>query len=327
MRNFQVSVTIMCNVIIKFRFHYIYQTLCEYLSFVIDKLSVLWYNIFVMLMIGSGTLGKRQKNIFLTVWIILIIILVTLICVIGIPAEHDESIQEVMKDGVLHELNHVEFFGIKVNPGFISAVIVSLVLIAVAVIIRIFAFPRFREIPGKFQNLVELLVEFFDNMARANSPHKTGFVGGYIFSAGVFIFFGTLFELFGVQALTTTGKSVALPAPLSDINGAIGMGFLSYLIILGCGIMTGGLKGALGVLKDFSLPISMSFRLFGALLSGLLVTELVYYYTLTSFILPVIVGVLFTLLHAVIQTYVLATLVSVFYGEASEPKKSNKKKD
>ena len=65
----------------------------------------------------------------------------------------------------------------------------------------------------------------------------------------------------------------------------------------------------------------MSFRLFGALLSGLLVTELVYYYTLTSFVLPVIVGVLFTLLHAIIQTYVLATLVSVFYGEAAEPKK------
>ena len=64
----------------------------------------------------------------------------------------------------------------------------------------------------------------------------------------------------------------------------------------------------------------MSFRLFGALLSGLLVTELVYYYISLSFVLPVIVGVLFTLLHAIIQTYVLTTLVSVFYGEAVEPK-------
>ena len=75
----------------------------------------------------------------------------------------------------------------------------------------------------------------------------------------------------------------------------------------------------------------MSFRLFGALLSGLLVTELVYYYVGLSFVLPVIVGVLFTLLHAVIQTYVLATLVSIFYGEAVEPKpekvKKNRKKE
>ena len=74
-------------------------------------------------------------------------------------------------------------------------------------------------------------------------------------------------------------------------------------------------------LKDFSLPISMSFRLFGALLSGALVTELVYYNTALSFVLPVIVGVLFTLLHAFIQAYVLITLASLFYGEATEPKK------
>ena len=64
----------------------------------------------------------------------------------------------------------------------------------------------------------------------------------------------------------------------------------------------------------------------GALLSGLLVTELVYYYVSLSFVLPVIVGVLFTLLHAIIQTYVLATLVSIFYGEAAEPKPKKEKK-
>ena len=82
-------------------------------------------------------------------------------------------------------------------------------------------------------------------------------------------------------------------------------------------------------LKEFSLPISMSFRMFGALLSGLLVTELVYYYVSLSFVVPVVVGVLFTLLHALIQAYVLTTLTSMFYGETTEkhapkPKKSKK---
>ena len=72
-------------------------------------------------------------------------------------------------------------------------------------------------------------------------------------------------------------------------------------------------------LKEFSLPISMSFRMFGALLSGMLVTELVYYYLALSFVLPVIVGILFTVLHAVIQAYVLTMLTSLFYGEVSEP--------
>ena len=101
---------------------------------------------------------------------------------------------------------------------------------------------------------------------------------------------------------------------------------MSYLVILGGGIAANGIKGVGKTLKDFSLPISMSFRLFGALLSGALVTELVYYYTALSFVLPVLVGVLFTLLHALIQAYVLTMLTSLFYGEVSEIKpKTNKK--
>lgn len=263
---------------------------------------------------------KKGKIIFITVWLILIAVLLTLIFAIGLPTEKSESITEVMKDGVLHEENKVGLFGLEVNPGFVSAVSVSAALIIAAILLRVFAIPKFKNTPGKFQNLIEMLVEFFENMARTNSPHKTGFAGCYIFSAGVYIFFSTLFELFGFQVITTRGSSIALSAPIADINAAIAMGVLSYLVILGCGLISGGFKGVLGVLKDFSLPISMSFRLFGALLSGLLVTELVYYYSLTSFVLPAVVGVLFTLLHAVIQTYVLATLVSVFYGEAAEPK-------
>ena len=37
-----------------------------------------------------------------------------------------------------------------------------------------------------------------------------------------------------------------------------------------------------------------------------------------SYVLPVIVGVMFTLLHALIQAYVLTMLVSTFYGESTE---------
>ena len=62
----------------------------------------------------------------------------------------------------------------------------------------------------------------------------------------------------------------------------------------------------------------MTFRLFGALLSGMLTTELVYYYITLSFVLPVVVGVLFTMLHAVIQAYVLTMLTSIYYGEVTE---------
>ncbi len=270
---------------------------------------------------------SKGKIVFLIVWVLLIIGILVTILILGPEKAEEESIKEVMKDGVLHDVNRMNFFGLSVNPAVISAYLVTAVLLLAALLIRIFAVPRFKDVPGKFQSVIEKLVEFFSDMAKNNSPHRTGFISAYIFSAGVYIFFSTIFELFGVQWATTTGRTMALPAPIADINAAIAMGFMTYGVILVAGIVANGPKGALKVLKDFSLPISMSFRLFGALLSGLLVTELVYYYVSLSFVLPVVVGVLFTLLHALIQTYVLATLASVFYGEAVEPWKKKEKKE
>ena len=249
--------------------------------------------------------------------------------------EKHETIKVAMRDAVLHEENRISFFGLTdVNPAVISAFSVTGVLLFLALLIRIFVIPRFKLMPGKFQLLIESWVGFFDDLAKGNSPHRNRFLGMYLFAAGSYIFVGTCFELFGVQAITTKGHSISLPAPLADINGAIMMGCLSYLVILSGGIAGNGMKGVGKTFKDFSLPISMSFRLFGALLSGALVTELVYYYITLSFVLPVVVGVLFTLLHALIQTYVLTMLTSVFYGEVSEvhekkpkQKKSKKQKE
>ena len=263
-------------------------------------------------------MSKKQKVRFFVIAAAVIAIIAILTSVVGTNKGQEENIQVVMKDAVLHGTNHVNFLGMQVNPGFVSAVIVTGIFLVIGLIVRFIAVPRFKRVPGKFQIFLETVVGLFDNMAKGNSPHKNGFLGAYIFSAGAYIFIGTLFELLGIQAITTTGRSISLPAPLSDINGAIMMGCLSYLVIMSGGLIVNGFKGVLKTLKDFSLPISMSFRLFGALLSGALVTELVYYYPLTKYGLPVIVGVLFTLLHALIQAYVLTTLTSVFYGEVSE---------
>ena len=262
----------------------------------------------------------KQNKRKLILWLALIVVLAAASVLTGGAGGETESVQEVMRDAVLHETGRISLFGLKdVNPGLISAYVVTVLLLVLAVCLRLFAVPRFRDVPGKLQMLLELWVSTFSGMAEKNSPHRNKVLGPYLFGAGTYIFVSTLFELLGVQAVTTAGHSVALPAPLSDVNGAIAMGVLSYLFILSGGVGAVGLRGVGRTLKEFSLPISMSFRLFGALLSGLLVTELVYFYITLSFVLPVIVGVLFTLLHALIQSYVLTMLVALYYGEVSEP--------
>ncbi len=261
----------------------------------------------------------KQHKKGLVIWLLIVVVLLIAALMAGSPGR-SETVQEAMRDAVLHDSGQASLFGLKTaNPGMISAFVVTAVLLIAAALIRIFAIPRFKLQPGKLQLVLEELVGLFDGMAKGNSPHRNRFMGAYIFAAGAFIFVGTLFELLGLQAITIHGHPITLPAPLSDVNAAIALGTLSYLVIASGGVAQHGPKGILKALKEFSLPISMSFRLFGALLSGLLVTELVYYYVNLSFVLPVIVGVLFTLLHALIQTYVLTMLVALYYGEVSEP--------
>ena len=236
------------------------------------------------------------------------------------------TLSSELRDVVLHEEKRIDLFGWDVSPAVLSAFIVTGVLLLFAACVRIFAIPRFKEVPGKFQLVIETVVGFFDNMAKGYSPYKNRFLGCYIFSAGAYIFCGTLFELGGLQVGTATGGTVTLAAPLSDINAAISLGCLSYLVIMGGGIVNNGARGFVGAIKEFSLPVSMSFRLFGALLSGLLATEMVYYTLALSVVLPVAVGAMFTVLHAIIQTYVLTMLTASYYGEVSEPKAKNKRR-
>ena len=221
-------------------------------------------------------MSKKRKIISLAVLGVLLLASLALSLLLG-KGGAKESLQTIMRDAVLHEDNKISLFGLMdVNPAVVSGFIVTGVLLVLAALARIFVIPRFKYKPGKLQLLLEELVTFFQNLAQTNSPHRNGFLGAYLFGAGVYV-------------------------------------------LLGGGIAANKLRGAANTLKDFSLPISMSFRLFGALLSGLLVTELVYYSLSLSFVLPVFVGVMFTLLHALIQTYVLTTLVSIFYGEVTEP--------
>ena len=269
----------------------------------------------------------KQHKKGLALWLTAILLLLAGALLTGSPGRA-ESVQGAMRDAVLHDVNRISLFGLKeVNPGLISAFVVTAILLAAAVCIRIFVIPHFQYTPGRLQLFLEEWVGLFDGMAKSSSPHRNGFLGLYIFTAGTYIFTGTLFELLGLQAVTVHGHPITLPAPLSDVNAAIAMGCLSYLVIMSGGVAGNGAKGIGKTLKEFSLPISMSFRLFGALLSGLLVTELVYYFISLSFVLPVVVGVLFTLLHALIQSYVLTMLTALYYGEVSEvsPKKGPRK--
>ena len=222
------------------------------------------------------------------------------------------DVGDIMKEELLPE--NVPLFGnlfgehLMVNPSFRTAFFLTLLVLVFGLIFRFVIFPRFKKVPGTFQALIEKACEMVEGIAKDNSPHSYTFIATFSFGCWVYIGLGTLCEILGIRA------------SLVDLNACIALAVTSYSIMLFGGIKFNKLRGAGSVLKDFSLLLSMSFRLFGSMIGGLLITALVYHYIVLSIGVPVLVGVVFTLFHAVIQSYVYTLLTAMFYGEATEPR-------
>ena len=102
---------------------------------------------------------KKKKTRFIVGWL-----LITAALLAGsllVPGHgKSESVQEAMRDAVLHGTNRISLFGLKdVNPAYISSLVVVGVILLAALLLRLFAIPRFKMVPGKLQLAVETVVD------------------------------------------------------------------------------------------------------------------------------------------------------------------------
>ena len=140
---------------------------------------------FAVLKRGEVIIVKGKRRVFIVVWLGLAAVFLIGGLLLSPPTGSEESIQETMRDAVLHESNQISLLGLRpVNPALISGLVVTAVLLLAAAVIRIFVIPRFKYVPGKFQLLLEQAVGLFDGLAKSNSPWRNGFLGAYVFAAG-----------------------------------------------------------------------------------------------------------------------------------------------
>jgi len=76
------------------------------------------------------------------------------------------------------------------------------------------------------------------------------------------------------------------------------------------------LVGPIMILTNLVIPVSLSIRLFGNMLGGMIVIELVY--MVASVIVPGVLNSFFVVFHVLLQTYVFITLLFTYVGEAVE---------
>jgi F-type H+-transporting ATPase subunit a len=214
----------------------------------------------------------------------------------------------------------VDILGFSVSSSVVMTWIVIAVLAVFAILVRIFAIPRFKETPRGLQLVLETAVTAINDLTKEKYGHKNDGLSAYFFAMGA-LFLGTaVVELVGFRPPTT------------DLSMTLSFAVITFILINVFGIFKKGLKGRakdyikpnaiiapFKLISDIAVPISLACRLFGNMLGGMIVVELLYF-ALGAFSvgIPAVLGLYFNAFHPLIQFFIFINLSLTFIGEAVE---------
>ena len=224
-------------------------------------------------------------------------------------------------DFMIHGVFQYEMFGQKL---WITTTHVCLFIVIVGICIFCLlanrAVKHATEVPGAFQNVVEMIVEMLDNMVKNVMGKNACAFANYIGILFMFILLSNISGLLGLRP------------PTADYGVTFALGIITYTLITFNKFkyqkVSGFIKGLcdpwpiwapINVIGDIAVPISLSLRLFANVLSGTVMMALIY--GLLGFIAtawPAALHVYFDLFSGAIQTYVFSMLTMTYINNAIE---------
>lgn len=174
--------------------------------------------------------------------------------------------------------------------------------------------------PTGFLNFIEVLVDSINSLVKNTMGEKFKGLAPYIGTLALYLAVANLFGLFGFKP------------PTSDYSIPFALAIMTFILTQFYALKHKGIGGyikgyfepmwylfPLNVLGELANPISLSFRLFGNIISGVIIMTLVY--GATSYFAPVIAPALhayFDVFAGLIQTFVFIMLTMVFISMATE---------
>lgn len=222
-------------------------------------------------------------------------------------------------DFMIHGIFPYSFFGheVWITTTHVSLLIVLMVLIGFAAAAG-HCMKKAQDVPGGFQNVVELIVEMLDNMIKGVMGKSAGKFMNYIGTIFIFILICNFSGLFGLRP------------PTADYGVTLPLGLMTFVLIhfnkFKHQKVSGVLKGLcdpwpiwapINIIGDVAVPISLSLRLFANVLSGVVMMALVYgLLSMIAVAWPAVLHVYFDLFSGAIQTYVFCMLTMTYISDA-----------
>lgn len=207
---------------------------------------------------------------------------------------------------------------IAITETMVNTWIIMAVLIAFAIVVRV-KLKGFQEKPKGFQNIVEFMVEVFNGYVAGTAGQKLSYLAPWFFT--VFLFVG----------LSNISGMFFLRPPTADWTATFPLAFVTFLFIHGMAFRyqaKSHIKGffepiflffPINVMGELAKPISLSFRLFGNVLGGVILLSVIYEMAplILRLPLPIVLHAYFDLAMGLLHAYVFVTLSLAFIGVAA----------
>ncbi len=221
------------------------------------------------------------------------------------------------------------FGGIDVTETTVNAwMIIGFVFILCLILTH-----KLEKIPRSYrQKIAEKVVVAVDNLVEGTMGKRNMAYAPYILTLLVFSAFGSLIGLLGFRSVT------------ADINTTLGWALMTFVLIYYSGLKHKGLKHfkgfiepipvmlPLNLISELATPVSLSFRHFGNILSGMIISILMYggLAAASSLIIPnsipflqlgipAVFSIYFDLFSSCIQAYIFSMLTMVYVSNANDP--------
>jgi len=221
----------------------------------------------------------------------------------------------------IRNLFSVELFGFEiwVTQTIFNTWLIMSFLVAIALFLRI-KLRKMAEVPQGLQNAVEAVVETSDGFVKSMAGEKVKFVGGWFFTAFLFILVSNLSGITGLRP------------PTADWATTFALALVTFVLIQVAGIYGQGLGYfktffapvpvflPINLLGELARPVALSLRLFGNVVAGLIIMTLVYSLVPVFLLIgvPVFLHTYFDLFMGLLQTYVFCALSLAFIGAAAD---------
>lgn len=226
-------------------------------------------------------------------------------------------------DFMIHGIVKYKFLGheVWITTTHVSVAIVMLLLIAFSVIAGK-TMEKGTMVPGKFQNVVEMMVEFLDGIVNGAMGKVAPKFYNYIGTIFIFILVSNISGLLGLRP------------PTADYGVTLPLGILTFTLIHFnqfkyqkpkdiwkdmCSPLPPWLPiwFPINLISEIAVPVSLSLRLFANVLSGTVMMALIYgLLGWFATIWPAALHVYFDLFSGAIQTYVFCMLTMTYISNA-----------